>query len=200
MRSRLGWTVFLMILICAGVLAVSNHSRPRSPAAAGRYSPSAPAPVSTATPKPSSAPEHIVYRMFFHHLVMLNNRGEGTTYRPTLQPYYASYYANTVQLTSEQAQTLYTIALDCERQVNQLDLAAKALIVAFRKELEAVKALGPLGTYPTTPDQLKSMQQQRNMSILHHREQLRKALGEQPFLRLDGFIKLDAQHNLSAQP
>jgi hypothetical protein len=132
--------------------------------------------------------------MFFHHLMSLKDRATEVERKGGNGHGLKSYYADRAQLNQGQAQTLDVIAADCEREVALLDARAKIIIDAYRVRLSARKSLNS-GTLPPLPPEIESLQHQRDMSILHHREQLRRALGDQGFKQLDDFVKPEHARN-----
>ena len=144
-------------------------------------------------PRRARPPEHVVYRFFFHHLMALKDRAAEVERRGGDGKALRGYYKDRAKLSDAQARGLEQIAADCEREVAQLDAKAKAIITAFRARATAQAAAGkPL---PELPPELKAMQQQRDSAILHSRERLRHALGDEGFRQLDHFIKVDAERN-----
>jgi len=105
-----------------------------------------------------------------------------------------SYYKDKARLSDDQALTLDRVATDCEREVASVDAKASKIIMAVRQRAQASHSFSA-GTVPSLPPELTAMQEQRNSIILHAREKLRKALGEEAFRQLDGFIKVDAERN-----
>jgi len=186
------FAAFTLTAISVGIFAIRTHPTTNGQTSAENQ------PRSTAgtpeSPRAGRAPEHVVYRLFFHHLMALKNRaveierkgGDGSGLR--------GYYLKKANLTSEQGRALDQIAADCEREVTNLDAKAKGLITAFRARA-LTKHSVTNGTVPPLPPELTAMQQQRNSAILHAREKLRAALGDQAFQQLDGFIKVDAERN-----
>ncbi len=175
-----------------GIFAIMTHPTTNGQTSAENQ------PSSTAgtleSPRPGRAPEHVVYRLFFHHLIALKDRaaeiervgGNGSGLR--------AYYKNKANLNTEQGLALDQIAADCERDVAELDAKAKAIITAFRARALAKNSVTG-ATLPALPTELKTMQQQRDTIILRARQKLRTALGEEAFRQLDDFIKVDAERN-----
>src|SRR5215831_6124976 len=108
-----------LIAIIAGVFVLQGRSTTKTHAS------SEPQPAqtlaTTQSPHPGRAPEHVVYRVFFHHLMALKDQateierkgGDGRGLR--------SYYKDKARLSDDQALTLDRVAADCEREVASLD-------------------------------------------------------------------------------
>ena len=88
---------------------------------------------------------------------------------------------------------LDAVAADCEREVSALDAKAKPIIDGYRARLLHGKIDSK--NLPPLPPELATLQEQRNLAILHARERLRKSLGTQTFSRLDDFIKMNSERN-----
>lgn len=184
-------TVLALILISLAVFAF-NGNQPSS----GKTSPitATSSPQGTReSPRPSDAPEHIIYRQFFHHLMSFKARakeveskgGDGRSLR--------SYFKRKASLADNEALILDAVAADCERDVSDLDAKAKPIIARYRASL--IRGKIDSKTLPPLPPELAVLQEQRNMVILHARERLRKSLGHQAFSRLDDFIKMNSERN-----
>ncbi len=192
MNKKRIFALLAITVISVGILATRTHPTTNGQTAAENQSRSAPGTLES--PRPGRAPEHVVYRSFFHHLITLKDRaaeierngGNGSGLR--------GYYSKKADLTGEQGSALDQIASDYEREVAALDAKAKILITAFRAR-GLTKHSVTSGTLPPLPPELTAMQQQRNSVILRARQKLRTALGEEAFQQLDGFIKRDAERN-----
>jgi hypothetical protein len=192
MNKKRIFALLTITVISVGLLATRTHPTTNGQTS-GQNQPGSTA-GTLEFPRPGRAPEHVVYRSFFHHLMALKDRateiertgGNGSGFR--------AYYENKVKLNTEQGRALDQIAADCEREVAVLDAKAKIIITAFRASALAKNSVTS-GTLPALPPELKTMQQQRDMIILRARQKLRTALGEEAFQQLDGFIKVDAERN-----
>ncbi len=192
MSKKRMFAALTLTAISVGIFAIMNHPMTKGQTSAENQPPFTAGTL--ASPRPGRAPEHVVYRLFFHHLMALKDRaaeieragGNGTGLR--------AYYKTKANLTDEQSHTLDQIAADCERDVAALDAKAKAIITAFRARALAKNSVTG-ATLPALPTELKTMQQQRDTIILRARQRLRTALGEEAFRQLDDFIKVDAERN-----
>ena len=106
--------------------------------------------------------EQIYYGEVFSLLAKLKNKAD---------------YQEKASLTEEEAATLQEIAADCERETAAVDAQAQAIIKEFSERWHSAKKSLPL------PPELTELQRQRDAIPLHHRDRLRKALGEDAFGR-----------------
>ena len=127
------------------------------------------------TPKPalpsqraSEIPEQVFYGEVFSLLVALKNTAD---------------YQNQAGLTSEEASILTEIAKDCQRDVANQDAKAQTIIQAFRERLRKSKPNKLPDKVVPPPDELTKLQKGRNAIVLHHRDRLREAIGEEAFKR-----------------
>jgi hypothetical protein len=184
-------TGFALIAISLSVFAFNGY-QPSS----GKTSPLTPLSSPQGkkeSPRPSDAPEHVIYRQFFHHLVTLKARAKDVESQGGDGRGLRSYFKRRANLTENEALVLDTVAADCEREVAVLDAKAKLIIDAYRARL--VRGKIDSKNLPPLPPELATLQEQRNLAILHARERLRKSLGHQAFSRLDDFIKINAERN-----
>ena len=146
------------------------------------------------SPHPANAPEHIVYRQFFQHLMALKDRANEVERKGGDGRGLRGYFKDKAKLNDDQSSLLDQVAADCERDVAKLDSRAKKIIDAYRAQFPKGKATNSQ-KLPPLPSELQSLQQQRDMTILRARKRLQNALGETAFHQLDDFIKMDAQRN-----
>lgn len=183
-------TIFALIAISLSVFAFNGYqpSSGKTP----QITPSSPQGTKE-SPRPSDAPEHVIYRQFFHHLVTLKERAKDVESKGGDGRGLRSYFKRKANLTDDEALALDAVAVDCERQVAELDAKAKPIIDAYRARL----LHGKIDTknLPPLPPELATLQEKRNLTILHARERLQKLLGHQAFSRLDEFIKMNAERN-----
>ncbi|HEX6719107.1 MAG TPA: hypothetical protein VF088_18510 [Pyrinomonadaceae bacterium] len=183
-------TIFALIAISLTIFAF-NGFQPSS-GKTSQITPSSPQGTKE-SPRPSDAPEHVIYRQFFHHLVTLKARANDVESKGGDGRGLRSYFKRKANLTENEAAVLDAVAADCEREVADLDAKAKLIIDAYRARLLHGKIDSK--NLPPLPPQLATLQEQRNLAILHARERLQKSLGQQAFSRLDDFIKMNAERN-----
>lgn len=189
--------VICLITVSLGTLALASQRPTNMQQQAGERSPVGDTPgqarVTPGTrqaPGPAAAPEHIVYRQFFHHLVQLKERAQTLERQGKSGKALRSYYKDKAGLNDDQSRLLNEIAADCEREVAQMDAKAKKIIDALKARFPDGKV--PAGQQlPPPPPALKKMQEQRDMIILRARHRLSEAMGSQGFQQLNDFIKLN---------
>lgn len=181
--------VLCVVVISAGTFAFSGNTPANLPKPTKQQSPTITTPATAQIPRSASAPEHVVYRQLFRHLVALKERAREIERQGKDGRALRSHYKDKAGLNDEQARILDGIAADCEREVAQMDAKAQKIIDAFKARFPGGKV--PVGEKPPPPPELHRMQQGRNMIIMHARERLRTALGAQGFQQLDDFVKLN---------
>lgn len=173
---------YAAIILCIMAVAISSFVFSRSTR-------SAPNTQVSASQQTGGIPDHVVYRMFLHDIVVRNeaaqkaeNKGEhasAAAWRKT--------YKDQAALSDVQMLVLSQIAEDCEREVKQQDKKAKAFI-------DTNKARFPGGVVPkgytlTPSPELIAMQEERNRIILRARDRIREAFGKQEFARFSKFLE-----------
>ena len=147
------------------------------------------------SPLPARAPEHIVYRQFFRHLLALKERATELERQGKNGNGLRSHYKDKIKLKDKDARALDQIASDCEREIAQIDARAKAIIQSARARFPNGK-LPPGQQLPPPPPELKRMQLQRNVLIMQARERLRTAIGRDEFQKINDYIKLNFAPNV----
>jgi len=141
-----------------------------------------------ASPQLSPEPlDHAAYDFLFRNIVRLREKtrelqAQGRIARKDYYP-----FKKDVGISDEHSAALEAIAVACQQQVAQQDAKAKAVIAAFQSRFPGGKV--PEGGSPPPPPELKSMWEERRAIVLRARDQLRLALGEDEFMRLDRYAK-----------
>jgi hypothetical protein len=86
-------------------------------------------------------------------------------------------------ITVEEAQSLRSIAADCAANIRAIDLAVRPLVQELRFEAIAEEA-----TSGSVSQQYDELNRQRTQMVLVHIEELRTAIGETGFKRIDTFV------------
>lgn len=134
-----------------------------------------------------SIPEHVVYGALFHHVVAVKKEADEAQRKGEEASWLRSFFMRQANLSEDHARLLDLIASDCEREVAQQDARAQKIIDAFRASYPVGKI--PRGQkLPPPPIELKQMQEERNAMVLHARDRLHTALGEEGFQQFDGFV------------
>jgi hypothetical protein len=141
----------------------------------------------------NSAPDYVVYRMLLHHVHLFNEKAEKAEQAGKHESAraYRSAFKNKAQINDEQTRTLHEIAEQCEWAVEEVDARAKIIINARREHRKRTGEVLP------PSEELQELQNERNAIILHHRDRLRQALGEQEWTRFQEFVRQQVIPNLT---
>jgi len=192
------------VLLSAGLLASAGHTRPGGPAAP------APATADKTTPKgkplgtreqPSQpdAPEHVVYRQFFRHVVALKERASEVERTGRDGAKLRSHYKDRLTLKDSQSRALDSVAAEVDREVSRLDAKAKRLIDEMHSRYPG--GVVPEGErLPPPPPELKELQRQRDYAVMRGRLRLKTALGEQGFQQVEDFVKMNFARDVRPVP
>src|SRR6185503_18081266 len=112
---------------------------------------------------------------------------------------FRDFYKQIAQLNNKQSQELEAIAEDCEREVSLQDDKAKKVIDAFRA-LHPDGQLAQGETLPPPPDEIKTLQEERNAIILRAKERLSKAFGKEDFQNFDLFVQRSIASKIQSLP
>jgi hypothetical protein len=147
---------------------------------------------------PPAAPDYVVYRHVFHHLLALKEHAKEVERRGGNGRAIGDYYKDRARLKDDQAQAFEKIAADCERDVAKLDAKAQKIIDAAHARFPIGKV--PAGAQlPPPPPELHRLQLERIQTIVEARNRLRSALGEQGFQQLDDLIKVNIAPQVQPQ-
>jgi hypothetical protein len=142
------------------------------------------------SPNPSQAPEHVVYRQFFHHLVALKQRAEEAESHGKSGTALREHYKAKIGLKDKDADLLDQIAAECDRETAKVDAKAQKIIDGIRRRFPNGKMASP-EELPPPPPELKALQLKRDMIVMRARHRLVTELGAQGFQQIDDFIKLN---------
>jgi hypothetical protein len=178
-----------MLSLLVGGLAFKSHSPTRG------QTPASPSPTSTTlgtreSPSPSQAPEQIVYRQFFRHLVALKQRADEMETHGKNGKALRTYYKDKIGLKDKEASLLDEIATECERETAKVDERAQRLIEAARARFPNGRAASA-EEIPPPPPELKKLQERRDMIVMRARYRLFTELGAYGFQQVDDFLKLN---------
>jgi hypothetical protein len=178
-----------VVAVSVGLLAFNGYLPTKGQTSATQPAPTQTAPGTRQSPRLTSAPEHVVYKLFFHHLMALKERAKEMERQGKNGKALRSHYKDAMGLKDEEASILDQIAADCERDVAQIDARAKKIIdAAYARNPKGVIPEGQ--EVPPPPPQLHKMQEERDMIIMRARYKLLTKLGKQGFQQVDDFLKL----------
>lgn len=184
-----------LVLLSAGILASAGHARrgtpvTLAPAASGGTTPEGTPPGTRQEPSRPDAPEHVIYRQFFRHVVALKERAREVERQGRNGKQLRSYYKDRLKLKEEHSKTLDSVAADVDHEVSQLDAKAQALIERLRARYPG--GVVPAGEQlPPPPPELKELQRRRDYAVMRGRLRLRTTLGEHGFQQVEDFIKMN---------
>src|SRR5829696_1074754 len=135
------------------------------------------------SPSPSQAPEHIVYRQFFRHLVALKQRAAETESQGKNGKAFRTYYKDKIGLKDKEASLLDEIATECERETAKVDAKAQRIIEAARARFPNGQ-IASSDQIPPPPPELKKLQRQRDMIVMRARHRLVTNLGAYGFQQI----------------
>jgi hypothetical protein len=193
MKNAKTFTVVCLLALVIGGLGLKTFSPTRGETIAQQRPARNTVPTTPGTkqsPNPSQAPEHVVYRQFFHHLVALKQRSEEVERQGKSGKALREHYKTKIGLKDKDAELLDQIAEECDRDSAKVDAKAQKLIDATRRRFPNGK-LGSVQELPPPPPELKQLQLKRDMIVMRARHRLVTELGAQGFQQIDEFIKLN---------
>lgn len=185
-----------LILLSVGALAFAGHTpqkdAPAAPALADRggTTPKGKPLGTREEPSRPDAPEHVIYRQFFRHVVALKQRAQEVERQGRDGRKLRSFYRDRLSMKEDQSRNLDSVAADVSREVDKLDAKAKRII----EELHARYPGGvvPEGEQlPPPPPEFKDLQRQRDYAVMRGRMRLKTTLGEQGFQQVEDFVKMN---------
>ena len=191
MKKRKTLVLVCLVVIGLTVFGLKTFSPTGSRSVARTRAASPTAPIGTKeSPHPSEAPEHIVYRQFFRHLVALKERATENESQGKNGKALREHYKTKIGLKDKDADLLDQIADECERETAKVDAKAQKIIDNVRRrfpngELASVEQL------PPPPAELKKLQLKRDMIVMRARHRLVTELGAQTFQQIDDYIKVN---------
>lgn len=124
----------------------------------------------------------------FHHLKVIKEQGEENERRGKDKSVLLARFYEKASLDENRGQMLLNVALQCERELEELDRKAQLIINDFRARHFPDGVYRGQGELPPPPPELAAMQQERNAIVLRARNRLRGVMGEQDFDRLNVFV------------
>jgi len=193
MKNAKTLTVVCLLALVIGGLGLKTFSPTRGETIAQQRPARNTVPTTTGTkqsPNPSQAPEHVIYRQFFHHLVALKQRAAEVEGQGKSGKALREHYKKKIGLKDKDADLLDQIAQECDRETAKVDAQAQKLIDATRRRFPKGK-LASIEELPPPPPELKKLQLKRVMIVMRARHRLVTELEGQGFQQIDEFIKLN---------
>lgn len=146
---------------------------------------------SASTQQDDSFPLSARYGILFRRLAgTQSGNQESSAAAKTAESHYADLLQHQVHLSDEQTRALKEVAVECQRQVADVDARAKTMIAAFRAQSTRPTDANDeqSTTRPAPPPGLAALEKERNSIIMQSREKLRTELGEEVFQRFEQYL------------
>lgn len=144
-------------------------------------------------------PQHIIYDELFYEVAFFKGEAEKLDREGKNSSGLKSLYKKEAKLDERQNALLFEAASDCERDVEALDRRAKQIITAFRARVQAMQ-IGPGETPPPAPEELKTIQEERNAAVLRARDRIRESFGDEEFGRFAEFVNKRVRPRIRTVP
>lgn len=151
--------------------------------------------------QPQAVPDYEVYRMLFHHHMMLKQKAAELEKQGKDGKFLREYYRHEAKFTDDEAASFDEIAADCEQQVAKQDAKAKAIIdAAFAKNGNGNGKLAKNAKPSEPPPELRTLWDERNAIITRAQIALQAAFGNSEFAKFESYVKRDVVPHLSTSP
>jgi len=130
MKNAKTFTVVCLLALVIGGLGLKTFSPTRGETIAQQRPARNTVPTTPGTkqsPNPRQAPEHVVYRLFFHHLVALKQRSEEVERQGKSGKALRQHYKTKIGLKDKDADLLDQIAEECDRDTAKVDAKAQKI-------------------------------------------------------------------------
>ncbi|HEX3143574.1 MAG TPA: hypothetical protein VHQ64_06350 [Pyrinomonadaceae bacterium] len=131
-------------------------------------------------------PDFEVYRQMFHHHVTMKQKADELEKQGKDAKVLREFYKRQANLTEQEAQAFDDIASDCEKQVAQQDAKARAIV----DKALAANGNGKLAAGqkpPAPPEELRTLWNERNATIMRAKYALQAAFGDSEFSRFESY-------------
>jgi hypothetical protein len=134
--------------------------------------------------------DHIRYRIFFQHLENLDKAAAQLDTQGKDGSGFRNYEQNKAKLTDAEGQAMKQVAFDCNRAVADVLAKRKVIIDGLRAQYPHT----PLYKLPSLynvplPAELDQFNLQEKQIVLDHLAQLKSALGDASFQKLDAWVR-----------
>jgi hypothetical protein len=200
MKNKKAFALLCVMVIMLGGLAFRSLTTTRGQTVAKQKQPDRTTPIPATggtkqSPHPSQAPEHVIYREFFHHFVALKQRAAEEEGKGKSGKALREHYKKQIGLKDKDADLLDQIADECERETAKVDAKAQKIIDAARKKIPNGKVPSS-DELPPPPPELKKLQLKRDMIVMRARHRLVTEMGVEGFQQIDDFLKLNFAKNV----
>lgn len=152
-------------------------------------------PGPAAQPQAADIPMHVIYGLLFRERAHFKKRAQEQESKGADGSFFREFHKNKLKLSDAETAALDRVADDANREVTKLDKQARKLI-------DDIRAKNPGGvikegkSLPPPPAGLTEMENQRTDVLLQAREQLRAALGDAEFQRVEALLMKDAAERM----
>lgn len=182
--------VFCLIAMCIGAFALLGNKPVASKPPVNNSLQTRADRGSRQDPLPANAPEHVVYRQFFRHLIALKKQAKDNELKTKKLSKLRAHYKDKIGLKNDKAHILDNIAEEYVKEMAQTDAKAKKIIDEAHSRFPDGKI--PRGQQlPPPPKELEKLQRDRDMSVLKARQKLKNKLGDYDFQLIDDYIKIN---------
>jgi len=136
----------------------------------------------------STISDYVAYKQLFHHVLALKKVADEAAAAGQDRSSLRSLIRNQAGLNELGGQLLENQAVQCGEQLDAQSAQAKVIVDEIHARYP-YGILNPSMPRPAPDPRLHDLQQQRNTTVLLCRDQLRNALGEDSFAKLDGWLK-----------
>lgn len=128
----------------------------------------------------SPIPDHILYEVFFRHIISLDQFGSALQAKRKDPTFVRSKIKNAAKLSDSEEDTVKQIAASC----------LASLLDVYKQRGELLKAGKAAHSFSLdVQQQVMALQTQRENIVKHNIKQLKQSLGEKSFAALDSFIR-----------
>jgi hypothetical protein len=164
--------------------AARDNTSPQPAAAQGQ-------PGGEAQPQAADIPKHVIYGMLFRERALFKKKAQEQESKGANGAFFREFHKNKLKLDDSETSALDRVADAANREVTKLDKKARKLIEDERaKHPGGVLKEGEV--LPPPPTELTELENLRTSVLLQAREQLRAALGDAEFQRLEALLLEDA--------
>lgn len=151
----------------------------------------------TAGELPPEVPDEVAYKHLFNHVTAFKKEAEKVERAGKNPEPFKGYFKRKAGLSDDQVRLLDEIAAEGSLEVAALDTKARAIVKAYLAQYPGGQV--PHGEKPAPrPPGLRAMAEERERLILHARDRLRSAFGEEEFIRFNKFVKRRIAPNVHA--
>jgi hypothetical protein len=149
----------------------------------------------TPRPQATSIPTHVIYGMLFKEAAFFKEKAHEREQKGEDGAFFREYHRNKLKLDGGHTTAFERVAEATARKMSKLDERAKRIIDNVRAQHPGGK-LKEGEVLPAPPAELKALNKERIDLLIHSREELRAALGEAEFLRLENLLLEDAARTI----